>query len=264
VVTAGKGSPGVTTTAVALAAVWPRPALLAECDPAGGDLPALLPGSGGAVLTATRGVVSLAAAARTQAHPNIDDHVQVVDGGLPVLAGAASAAQVAALAPSWPAVIDSLAGLEGADVIVDCGRYSPDDPTGLLIGVSDLTLVVCRATAASVGHAREVLVALGRRGDGSRPPDAPVAVVVVGDQSEAREVGGALAPHTPAFVAALDHDPTAAAGLCGAWSRRLDRSRLVSAARVVARQADHTLPAGAAPRAVPAGPPVHAVLGVVR
>ena len=37
-VAADKGAPGVTTTAVALAAVWPRPVLLAECDPAGGDL----------------------------------------------------------------------------------------------------------------------------------------------------------------------------------------------------------------------------------
>jgi len=37
-IAADKGSPGVTTTSVALAAVWPRPVLLAECDPSGGDL----------------------------------------------------------------------------------------------------------------------------------------------------------------------------------------------------------------------------------
>jgi hypothetical protein len=35
---ADKGSPGVTTAAVALAAVWPRRVRLAETDPAGGDL----------------------------------------------------------------------------------------------------------------------------------------------------------------------------------------------------------------------------------
>ena len=35
-----KGAPGVTTTAVALGAVWPRRVLVAECDPAGGDLAA--------------------------------------------------------------------------------------------------------------------------------------------------------------------------------------------------------------------------------
>ena len=42
-VAADKGAPGVTTTALALAAVWPRPVLLAECDPAGGDLVYRLP-----------------------------------------------------------------------------------------------------------------------------------------------------------------------------------------------------------------------------
>ena len=41
-VAAGKDSRGVTTTALALAAVWPRAraVLLAECDPSGGSLAA--------------------------------------------------------------------------------------------------------------------------------------------------------------------------------------------------------------------------------
>ena len=52
-VAADKGAPGVTTTAVALAAVWPRPVLLAECDPAGGDLVYRLPGE--AAAGSTRG-----------------------------------------------------------------------------------------------------------------------------------------------------------------------------------------------------------------
>ena len=38
VIGAAKGGPGVTTAAVALAAVWPRRAIVAECDPSGGDL----------------------------------------------------------------------------------------------------------------------------------------------------------------------------------------------------------------------------------
>src|ERR1700733_5524315 len=45
-VAADKGAPGVTTTALSLAAVWPRPVLLAECDPAGGDLVYRLPAPG--------------------------------------------------------------------------------------------------------------------------------------------------------------------------------------------------------------------------
>jgi len=34
----GKGAPGTSTSALALALAWPRPVLLAECDPRGGDL----------------------------------------------------------------------------------------------------------------------------------------------------------------------------------------------------------------------------------
>ena len=33
-----KGAPGTTTAAMLAASLWPRPALLADCDPAGGDL----------------------------------------------------------------------------------------------------------------------------------------------------------------------------------------------------------------------------------
>src|SRR5690242_12871160 len=42
--TSAKGSPGVTTAALALALCWPRPVVLAELDPAGGDV---LAGYGG-------------------------------------------------------------------------------------------------------------------------------------------------------------------------------------------------------------------------
>ena len=37
-VVSSKNSPGATTTALALTLAWPRPALLAELDPRGGDI----------------------------------------------------------------------------------------------------------------------------------------------------------------------------------------------------------------------------------
>ena len=37
-VVSSKGSPGATTTSLALTLAWPRPALLAELDPRGGDI----------------------------------------------------------------------------------------------------------------------------------------------------------------------------------------------------------------------------------
>ena len=58
VLAADKGAPGVTTAAVALAAVWPRPVLLAECDQAGGDLVYRLPAEEGGMLNPARGMLS--------------------------------------------------------------------------------------------------------------------------------------------------------------------------------------------------------------
>src|SRR5258708_11342673 len=69
-IAADKGAPGVTTTALALAAVWPRPVLLAECDPAGGDLVYRLPAADGSRLDPRRGLLSLAVAARRGLQPH--------------------------------------------------------------------------------------------------------------------------------------------------------------------------------------------------
>jgi cellulose biosynthesis protein BcsQ len=69
-IAADKGAPGATTTALALAAVWPRPVLLAECDPAGGDLVYRLPAADGGRLDQRRGLLSLAVAARRGLQPH--------------------------------------------------------------------------------------------------------------------------------------------------------------------------------------------------
>src|SRR5690606_15599641 len=77
VLAADKGAPGVTTAATALGAVWPRPVLLAECDPAGGDLAYRLPAADGGVLIPTTGLLSLGAVARRGLQPHqIHEHTQ--------------------------------------------------------------------------------------------------------------------------------------------------------------------------------------------
>ncbi len=60
-----KGSPGTTTTALALAAGWPTPAVVIEADPYGGDLGLRLRTETGCVLPETPTVLTLATAART-------------------------------------------------------------------------------------------------------------------------------------------------------------------------------------------------------
>src|SRR6202020_2243210 len=141
-VAADKGAPGVTTTAVALAAVWPRAVLLAECDPAGGDLVYRLPSGGGDRLrprrgpprpegaarrAPRRGLLSRAVPARRDLQPaQLWAHAQKLRGGLDVLLGVTTAEQGAGLEPLWGPVGSVLAGLPQADVIADCGRLRPD------------------------------------------------------------------------------------------------------------------------------------------
>ena len=82
-VAADKGAPGVTTTAISLAAVWPRRVVLAELDPFGGDVAYRLRGPRGVPLSPETGVLSLALAVRRGAAPEaIFEHVQQLDGGL--------------------------------------------------------------------------------------------------------------------------------------------------------------------------------------
>jgi hypothetical protein len=102
VLAAGKGAPGVTTAAVAIAAVWPRPVLLAECDQAGGDLVYRLPAEDGGVLNPARGLLSLAATARRGLRPDQTwEHTQRLVGGLNVLVGLTNAEQAQGLTWLW-------------------------------------------------------------------------------------------------------------------------------------------------------------------
>lgn len=127
---ADKGSPGVTTAALALAAVWPRRALLAEADPAGGDLVYRTNAANGGPLNPNTGLLSIAAAARRGlAADQLWDHAQPMAGGLELLVGIGSAEQAAGLAGVWPTLGQAFATLgesphAPADVIADCGRIA--------------------------------------------------------------------------------------------------------------------------------------------
>src|SRR5437763_13615057 len=83
-----KGAPGVTTAALALAAVWPRPVLLAECDQAGGGLVYRFPAAGGGHLDPRPGGLSLAVLARRGRPPQQTwEHVRKPAGRVDVLPG---------------------------------------------------------------------------------------------------------------------------------------------------------------------------------
>jgi hypothetical protein len=150
-----KGSPGVTTAALAMAARWPagRKVLLVEADPFGGDL---APRYGA---TVTGGLASLLAAARRELTPEaVWDHVNELPGGLAVLFGLAGVRQAAANENVWPAIAAALAGLD-ADVVVDAGRLLPQfaGGVGAVLGHADALVVVCGSALEAIVHLQNAL-----------------------------------------------------------------------------------------------------------
>jgi hypothetical protein len=249
-VAADKGSPGVTTSSVALAAVWPGPVLLAECDPAGGDLVYRLPAAGGGQLDVRRGLLSLAVAARHGLQPRqVWEHTQKLHGGLDVLAGVTSSEQGAGLEGLWGPVGAVLSALPGADVIADCGRVGADGPFYDLLAQAAVVLLITRPDLGEVVRLRDrataVAAALHRRGR----PGVQVAVVVIAEHkvfgSAVAEIGRALADgrRPAAVLGGIALEPKSADQLRGAWGGRLDRSLLIRTARQIAAQLSAGLPA---------------------
>ena len=225
-IAADKGAPGVTTTALALAAVWPRPVLLAECDPAGGDLVYRFPGANSAPLDPRRGMLSLAVAARRGGRPEqVWEHTQKLHGGLDVLTGVTNAEQGSGLHLFWGQVGKLLAAVPQADVIADCGRIGADGPLYDLLAESSAVMLITRPEMGEVIRLRDrvnsVAAGLDKRGRrGFR-----VAVAVVAGQRNLSlalgEVGQVVAPHGAGVVlGGIADDPKAATQLSGGWGGR--------------------------------------------
>ena len=169
--TSAKGSPGVSTTALCLAAAGPGAAVVVEADPAGGDLECWTGPHGAA------GLVGLATSLRPgMTGQELDSHaVDVVAGVRAVTAPTTEAAMAAVLDRAAGPMGEVLAHVD-TDVFVDLGRWLPARPLMSLLGAADLVLVLCRPTLESIEHTRG-LVAPGGQVDGA---GVPVAVVVVG------------------------------------------------------------------------------------
>ncbi len=248
-IAADKGAPGVTTASVVLAAVWPRPVLLAECDPAGGDLVYRLPAADGGRLDPRRGLLSLAAAARRGMHPRqVWEHAQTLRGGLDVLTGVSTAEQGAGLEALWGTVGTALSGLPGADVIADCGRLGVAGPHHDLLARSAAIVLITRHDLGEIVRLRDRIAALAVALSGRDPAATSVSVVVLAEHKRFHtalaEVGQALGHGMGSVnvVGGLAYEPRAARQLRGEWGGRLDRSLLARTARDVAGRLASSLP----------------------
>jgi len=231
----GKGSPGTSTTALAMALAWPGPVLLADCDPRGGDL---LWGYGQGKFAAGAGLLSYQVNSRRSsstvdalwsatvqlgedrwALPGVDESRQ---------AGSVEWSGLARAFRSAPA---------GVDVIVDCGVVPAHRPPMAIWTAADLVVLVNRSSLKSTraalnagGLVRSDLMSTGYGAD------RLVSMVVgAGMPYSLADVRQALAGVAP-VVGELPWEVRAAATLSdGAVGKRRDLARLTTAAGVLAQ-----------------------------
>ncbi len=198
-VTYVKGRPGVTTTALGLAAVAPvsARAVVVEADPAGGDLMRRLE------LAATPSLVDLAAAARGATNADVftagSQTAVVGDVGVPVVVAPAGGAQTRAALPELTGAGRVVLTSPERLVIADCGRLAPGSAAWPLLRLADVVLVMVRARTDELAHLREVLAELVDVGAGRL-----VVLLAAGSLYPAADVAEVLSAHV---VEELARDP---------------------------------------------------------
>lgn len=241
VITSGKAAPGVTTSAWALSLSWPRPVLVADCDPAGGDMVAgLLAGR----VSQDRGLLSWSSAARRGAPALVAAQLLAAHAvSLPeqpeawLLPGFANSTQGSSFTVEvWQRLALALERAEstiGRDAIVDTGRVVGAGGNWPLMHRADKVLVAVRPSLRSVHAAQDVVGRLREElGD-----LGTVSALVIGDGPySGAEVVSALGVR---LAGSLPADRQAAAVLTDgaiASPRVLHRSALLKSARAIARR----------------------------
>jgi MinD-like ATPase involved in chromosome partitioning or flagellar assembly len=220
-----KGAPGVTTSGLALTLSWPRGVVLAELDPAGGDV---LAGYGRAELT-VGGLAELELAARHDGLAGrLDAHFLQLDTAgrarlLPGLADPATARHV-----DWERLAAALASVEdgAVDVVADCGRLRAEHFPAAVLRRAAVVVVVTGSTLRAVRAAAQTVAELRREGNGPGWQAGALAAFVVGPGE----------PYGEREIGVLPRDAKAAAVLSdGAPAGRLfTQSALLRAARSAA------------------------------
>lgn len=150
-----KGSPGVTSLCLALAATWPRTVILLEADPAGGDLAFRCRAATGGPLHGDRGLVKLATSVRTGAATQdaVLEQAQLLSCGVNVVQGAMAATQTRGLRGGLWAAIARACVAGDVDVIADLGRQDAESGVLPLIQACGTLLPVATTTLESITHA---------------------------------------------------------------------------------------------------------------
>jgi hypothetical protein len=157
-----KGSPGTTTTALALTYAWPRDVLLVEADVSAGS--AILAGHLNGREAHERGLLGIGLAHRRHGRITEDDvwrqSLELTSGRF-LLPGLWDPVQAAQLTATWPGLAKTLRELADVDVIIDFGRLGTAFDAGPLLPYCDLVLAVGRCTLADAYALTRRIPALG-------------------------------------------------------------------------------------------------------
>lgn len=235
-----KGAPGVTSTALTLAAAWPRPVVLLEADPAGGDLAYRCRAAAGGPVFATPNLVALAAAVRggVPSPRVLGENAQRLVCGVDLVQGVTAPAQGRGLGSLWSALAEACTAAD-VDVIADLGRLDRAGAALPIAEAADCVLPVAATSLESVMRLREQLRELVGALNAHRV--ATVVPIIVGADTHSERdcaqldelLTAAGLPVQPS--AHLPYDPKALARLEAGEpaTGRLGRTLLVRAARTV-------------------------------
>jgi Mrp family chromosome partitioning ATPase len=187
VVTGGKGGPGATTLAVGLAGAWAtagRSVLLADLDPAGGDVAAHLP-----VPDVRHGVAPLLGLPAGQLDPAaVRAESTQVAWGLRVLVGLPRPDTGGLLRPDATlALLQAARGVRGVELlVVDPGRLLPGSVAAVTLRLAEVRVLAARADLPGALAAQRALAAT------QHAPGMAVIAVAVQRPADAAELAHAL------------------------------------------------------------------------
>ncbi len=245
-----KQAPGVSTTALGLSRCWPRPVLLADLDPAGGDLTDTLTASKPQAAGLQDSLLALRRVNDAErAAADVWHNASPLTAGqeLRLLPGLDDPGQTTALRDGWQALAGALAAFstrdEPADVLADCGRLSADSPAWPVLCAADIVVPVVLSTAAGVRRAAHGLRMLTDRLISERSAAQLQLLVRQAGPYAAQDIADAL--DVP-LLAELPDDAAGVGRLAAGSPRRVSRTRLWRQLATTARQLSATAPQAAA------------------
>lgn len=228
-----KLSPGVSVSALALSLSWQRDTVLAECDPAGGDV---LPGFLAGQMPADRGIGELSGL-HGRGRLEAEFWGQLVDLDAPhrrrlLLPGVARLADSGGVATVADTLARLFAGLAHSprpyDVVADCGRLTAVNTLWPLLQRADALVMVVRGTLPSIAHAQANLADLRERYAHTPGALDALRLLVIDEGKHVREAADNLG--VP-LLGVLPHDPRSARELSQGGTPIKAHHRLVRACR---------------------------------